>query len=378
MPSITDLSKKYLASPKLGSQIWGATLKRWRLLVLLILCLLPLVIPCAAQAITNPWYRLLELTCLTVFAILTISVCQTLTNIFNLVKKEVGITWCQIFIFVAIGIWIVGFIFIFHIQKEQKSIVAIGVIGSLLTWIFQDKVKGVVAFIHLRMHHLLNIGDWIKVPKYDVDGEVKRVTLTTVTVYNWDTTTSTIPISALYSEHFMNLQNMMVGKTYGRQMLKTFVLDTSWFRLVSKEELKGIKEKIKANEGSMDEKYRDFIKQNLSSDEIQEGVLNAQLFRLYTFHWLMNHPHISQQPRLIVRWMEQEGNGMPLQIYVFITDSNLQAFEWQQSQIIEHIIESLDWFGLRLFQSPSAYDASNNNIYLASQPANYIKEIRHE
>ena len=95
---------------------------------------------------------------------------------------------------------------------------------------------------------------------------------------------------------------------------------------------------------------------------------------MYLYHWLMNHPHISQQPRLVVRWLEQVDSGLPLQVYAFIIDSNLSSFEWQQSQIIEHIIESLDWFGLRLYQNPSAYDAGNCNVFMTDKPANYRKE----
>ena len=89
----------------------------------------------------------------------------------------------------------------------------------------------------------------------------------------------------------------------------------------------------------------------------------------------MNHKHISQQPRLIVRWMDQKDSGMPLQVYAFIVDSNIAAFEWQQSQIIEHIIKSMGWFGLRLYQSPSAFDVSNSNIYLAKESATYYQKI---
>jgi len=38
---------------------------------------------------------------------------------------------------------------------------------------------------------------------------------------------------------------------------------------------------------------------------------------------------------------------------------------------MEHIVESMGWFGLRLYQSPSAYDAGNSNIYIAKAPADY-------
>ena len=66
---------------------------------------------------------------------------------------------------------------------------------------------------------------------------------------------------------------------------------------------------------------------------------------------------------------------MELQVYAFIVDSSLAAYEWEQSKIIEHIIKSLNWFGLRLYQSPSAYDVSNSNVYLSKEPADYIKEM---
>ena len=76
----------------------------------------------------------------------------------------------------------------------------------------------------------------------------------------------------------------------------------------------------------------------------------------------MNHSHVSHEPRLIVRWLEQVPEGMPLQIYAFLTDSSLAPFEWQQSQIIEHIIEALAWFNLKLYQRVSGYDASNVSL----------------
>lgn len=73
--------------------------------------------------------------------------------------------------------------------------------------------------------------------------------------------------------------------------------------------------------------------------------------------------------------MDHKEGGMELQVYAFIVDSSLAAFEWEQSKIIEHIIKSLDWFGLRFYQSPSAYDVSNSNVYLAKEPADYIKKM---
>ena len=379
MNILNKLSKKNLASERLWRQIFGA-LVQWqsKLLWAFVLLIAPVSIGLALIIPPGDWIHGLEFLCLNLVILLTFKTCRRLIDVFNLRKEYTRVTWSYITILVGIGLWIIGFVLIFNIKDNPRVATAIGVVGTLLSWIFQDKIKGVVAFLHLRSHNLLKIGDWLMVDKLGVDGEVQQMTLTSVTVYNWDTTTSTIPISALQTEHFRNLQNMMEGRTYGRRMLKTFVLDTGWFRVLSREEIEKLKERIQSgketNTASNDE-IRDFLSKNLSLDEINEGVTNAQLFRLYIYHWLMNHKHISQHPRLIVRWMDHKEGGMELQVYAFIVDSSLAAFEWEQSQIIEHIIKSLDWFGLRLYQSPSAYDVSNSNVYLAKEPADYIKKM---
>lgn len=360
------LSKKWLSSDSGFTQVLGAMILKGRwgltllLLVMVALSLLSLhnwqnaaflsasscltsIYGFISTALRSSWYWLVLLTLL---MILVIVVCNTMTNIYSLRKNETGITWCQIMILIFVGIWLIGLLCIIKIQKESGYFIIFGVLGTLMTWIFQDTIKGVVAFVHLRLNHLLYIDDWIQVPKLNVDGEVKRITLTTVTLYNWDTTTSSIPTSVLHNDHFINLQRMTDGKTYGRQMLKTFILDTGGFHPLTAAEIESLKQ-------------REEIKAYLLDEDFKVGELNAHLFRLYVFHWLMNHPYVSQEPRLVVRWLEQKETGLPLQIYGFIMEGGVLAYEWQQSQIIEHIVEALDWFGLQLYQRPSSHDVSN-------------------
>ena len=360
------LSKKWLSSDRGCTQVMGAMILKGRwgltllLLVMIALSLLSLhnwqnaaflsasscltsIYGFISTALRSSWYWLVFLTLL---MFLVIGVCNTMTNIYSLRKNETGITWCQIMILIFVGIWLIGLLCIIKIQKESGYFIIFGVLGTLMTWIFQDTIKGVVAFVHLRLNHLLYIDDWIQVPKLNVDGEVKRITLTTVTLYNWDTTTSSIPTSVLHNDHFINLQRMTDGKTYGRQMLKTFILDTGGFHPLTAEEIESLKQKKE-------------VKAYLLDEDFKVGELNAHLFRLYVFHWLMNHPYVSQEPRLVVRWLEQKETGLPLQIYGFIMEGGVLAYEWQQSQIIEHIVEALDWFGLQLYQRPSSHDVSN-------------------
>ena len=293
----------------------------------------------------SPWLRLLTLT---TFVCLVWGVCGDLTNIFSLRKQEGGITWCQILILFAIGIWIAGVVWIFPIHKSSSSTIVFGVIGGLMTMVFQDKIKGVVTFIHLRTHHLLNIGDWIRVPKYSIDGEVRKVTLTTVTIYNWDTTTSNIPISTLHSDHFINVQHMASGKTYGWRIDKTFLVATESVHALSKEEAEMLKSKEFNNKHN--------ILAYLPEDEIKEGALNARLYRIYLHHYLMSQPDVSQMPRLLVQWLDQQKEGVQLHLYVFIITNNLDDFDWHQSLLVEYVMQSIEWFGLRLYQLPMSLD----------------------
>ena len=368
----SKLSKKCLASECLLGQIIGALTKRWWLVILLFIVvaatLYYFVIAnidwnnftfyTILHWIANYKHHLqifLEFIISVASLYLTIFVCNTLTEIFSLRKKETKITWCQICILFAIGLWIVSILFIFNITDKTVNTAAFGIVSSILAWIFQDTIRGVVAFIHLRLNHLLQIDDWIKVPKYDVDGKVTRVTLTNVTIYNWDTTTSTIPTSVLLSDHFINMQKMADGKTYGRKMSNSFILDIGSFYALSKKDT----DKLKTNNR---------ITKYLPENDICKDMTNAQLYRLYIYHWLLENTHISQQPFLMVSWQKHTESGMTLKMNAFIIDSDAAAFEWQQSLIIEHVIQSLKWFGLRLYQSPSSYDTSSSTIYISDKP----------
>ena len=131
-------------------------------------------------------------------------------------------------------------------------------------------------------------------------------------------------------------------------MDRTFVVATGGIRPLTEKEVEGL----------LPENDSHGISQFLPKEDLHPGVLNAHLFRIYLYHWLMSHPHISQKPRLLVRWMDQQEGGLPLQVHAFILDTALASFEWQQSQIMEHIIESIGWFGLELFQEPSVNDVA--------------------
>lgn len=283
-----------------------------------------------------------------------------LNKLYSLRKQETRITVSQIILLVIFGICLTSIVFALGIKKDDNSFIIISTFGAVLGWIFQDTIKSVAAFFYLRANGLLKIGDWIEVKSHGINGIVRSITLTTVQIENWDTTTSAFPVYILHAEHFKNNQRMLDGKTHGRQMARTFIIDTGWIHPLSDEETC-------------------YLRNNLDTDicfkqsAIKKGELNIHAFRRYLYHWLMQNTHVCQQPRLFVTWKEQTKEGLPLHINIFINETKWEAFEWHQSEITEHVIQSLGMFNLQLYQSPSGYDASNSNIHLTETEANYRK-----
>lgn len=312
--------------------------------------------------------------CICVFIFFEIVwIVRKLTPIFSIRRKEIRITVSQICILVAFGLCILSIILILKNDyvinlEDKKYMLVLAALGTLLTWIFQDTIKSVVAFLYVRLNGMIHIGDWIKVDSKDIDGMVKSITLTMVTIENWDTTETSFPTYFLHSGSFTNLQCMLKGKTHGRRMLVTFTIDSGWIQPVTVEEAQAISKKLDAEEYFRESAFVNAVKE---AEIAGTQIMNIHLFRLYIFHWLMNHKKVCRLPRLVVRYLQPSENGLPLQIYAYLTDISLEPFEWTQSSIIEHILESMKWFNLRIYQSASAFDVSNSNIYLTSQTAKY-------
>ena len=362
MGSVYDY-RGQLSSTKCHRLIWGALLK-----TKCERCMIPASL--ASVLIAYVFWRLgyifvskiLIVTLMTLFLWGAWYVTKTLNRIFSMRRQETYITWSQISLLAVFGLWIVVIVCCLNLQNNNPTDTAIiTVFGAVLGWIFQDTIKSVAAFFYLRANGLLQIGDLIAVPAKGIEGFVRTISLTTVTVENWDTTTSAFPTFILHADHFKNSQRMLEGKTLGRLMKKTFIIDSGWVHPLTDNDIKRLRRALD-------------VENFFFEKEVKCYKINIEVFRLYIYHWLMNNPNVSQQPRLIVRWLEQTSEGLPLQLLVYLTDTMLDAFEWQQSQIMEHVIKAMGWFDLQLYQSPSGYDASNSNIYLTQQTADYRKK----
>ncbi len=255
----------------------------------------------------------------------------------------------QTLILLAIGAFIIYAIV--HFGITEKTFLPFGFCAAVLGLIFNDSIRGVVAFFHLWGNNLLHIGDWIEVPGSNIDGIVLDITLVSVSVQNWDGTISSVAISLLQNGAFKNNQNMLDGKTSGRQMRRSFMIDARSIRVLDKGEVEVLKERLAklGDDGISFSQY----------NENDASALNIHLFRLYLRHWLMNHPEVTRYPRLVVRLMEPTPEGIPLQVYTYIIKRSIMPYELVQSSIMEHIFLVMDWFHLNLFQKPSGEDITH-------------------
>jgi miniconductance mechanosensitive channel len=85
-------------------------------------------------------------------------------------------------------------------------------------------------------------------------------------------------------------------------------------------------------------------------------MTNVGTFRAYVDAYLRNHPQIHKDMTFLVRQLAPGEHGLPLEIYVFTTDTRWANYEAIQANIFDHLLAALPEFGLRVYQSPSGAD----------------------
>ncbi|GAB4319319.1 MAG: mechanosensitive ion channel [Bacteroidales bacterium] len=259
-------------------------------------------------------------------------------------------------------VYIVGIIVIAAHLFNQNPLGLLGGLGAfsaVLLLVFKDPILGFVAGIQLSANNMLQVGDWITMPKYDADGTVIDVALTTVKVQNWDKTISTIPTYSLISESFKNWRGM--EESGGRRIKRSILIDMKSVRFCTPEMLDKYR-KIKAIRQYIDEKEEEIARYN-KEHQIDDSVLvngrrqtNLGVFRAYLKNYLKNHPAVHDGMTFLVRQLQPTEKGLPMEIYIFSRIQEWAEYENIQADIFDHILAVVPEFGLRVYQLPSGDD----------------------
>jgi miniconductance mechanosensitive channel len=270
------------------------------------------------------------------------------------IKGYVQVVKIFIYIFGA------GFVLSILLQKDLTTFFAgLGAMAAVLMLIFKDSILGLVAGVQLSANDMVRLGDWIQMDSRTADGTVIDISLNTVKVQNWDRTISTIPTYALVTESFTNWRGM--EESGGRRIKRSINIDMNSIHFLSRDEIEKfkkiqiIRDYIEQRELEVEQYNRDH---NVDDTMPVNGrrITNIGTFRKYIEEYLKRHPKIHQEMTFLVRHLQPNEKGLPVEIYVFCNDNRWAWYEAVQADIFDHILAIIPQFGLRIYQSPSGND----------------------
>ena len=261
---------------------------------------------------------------------------------------------------IMIVLWMMGFTAIisklFEIQIRDL-LTTFGAISAIILLIFRDTILGFVASIQVSVNDMVRIGDWITMDKFGADGDVIEINLATVKVRNFDNTTTTIPTYSLISDSFRNWRGMLNAD--GRRIKRHILIKSSSIRFIKDEELEELK-KIQLIKTYIEKKQADINKYNSQYNVDKSLSVNGRnltnfgLFRKYLTNYLENYPSLNKDMILLCRHLQPTAQGIPLEIYAFTSDKRFENYEYIMSDIFDHILASVVYFDLQIFEMPSS------------------------
>jgi miniconductance mechanosensitive channel len=265
--------------------------------------------------------------------------------------------------------FIIGFILIIAILIGRSPIYILGGFGAataVLVLLFKDAILGFAASVQMSVADLVRMGDWITVEKYNSDGEVIEINLTSVKVKNWDMTVSIIPSYALIQDSFKNWRGMQVSG--GRRIKRHIHVKISSIRFVDESlyqrllQVELIRPYLEQRQGEIND-YN--AKNKVDKSQLINGrqMTNIGVFRVYAEAYLAANPDINTEMTFMVRHLQSSDSGLPLEIYGFTYQKKWEQYEKVMADIFDHLLAAIKAFDLEVFEAPTGSD------YQAGGPA---------
>lgn len=261
-----------------------------------------------------------------------------------------------------ITIYIIGSIIILSFLLNKSPLYFFSGLGAMtvvLLLIFRDTILGFVASIQLSANDMVQVGDWISMPKYGADGDVIEMKLTTIKIQNWDKTVTTIPTYAFISESFKNWRGM--SESGGRRIKRSLNIKISEIKFCSVEMLERFK-KFQLIKDYIEEKSNDIEEYNKENKIDKSYLINGRhltnigVFREYAEAYVKNNADINLNMTCMVRQLLPTEKGLPIEIYTFSNSQEWVRYEGIMSDIFDHLIAAVPEFDLEVFQNPTGTD----------------------
>lgn len=240
-------------------------------------------------------------------------------------------TFCGVLKIAIIFVAVIVMVAVAINRSPLTLFAGLGATSAILMLVFKDTISGLVAGIRLTSNDMLQKGDWITVPKADINGVVEDITLTTVKVRNFDRTILTITPQALVDGSFQNWRGMQTGD--GRRVARRVFFDFRHIAIADS----ALKERLAAAG-------------YLKAVEMRGESTNMTLFRRYVERYLAGHKDVNSDMLFMVRQLEATDAGLPLEFYFFLKQKEWKPYEHQLAAIMEHIYAVCADFGLKVYQ----------------------------
>ena len=259
-------------------------------------------------------------------------------------------------------LWAVCAVLVVSIMMDRSPLLmlsGLGALSAVLLLVFKDTLLSLVASTQMSNYDMLRLGDWIEMPQAGADGFVIDMALHTVKVQNWDKTVTTIPTYKLFSESFRNWRHMF--ESGGRRIKRTMRIDASTVRFLTESEISELRRYALIRD-YLDGKQVELEESNRQLGELttvpanRRRLTNIGTFRAYAGAYIERHPEIRHDMLMIVRMMEPQSEGIPIEVYCFTNNTAWAEYERIQGDIFDHLLSILPEFWLRLYQAPAGSD----------------------
>ncbi|MFW7341334.1 mechanosensitive ion channel family protein [Pollutimonas sp. H1-120] len=258
--------------------------------------------------------------------------------------------------------WAICLILVVSILADRSPLLmlsGLGALSAVLLLVFKDTLLSLVASTQMTSNDMLRIGDWIEMPQAGADGFVIDIALHTVKVQNWDKTVTTVPTYKLFSESYRNWRYMF--ESGGRRIKRTLRIDASTVRFLREDEIASLR-RFALLRDYLDGKQQELDESNRALGPLAdlEGnrrrLTNLGTFRAYALAYLRQQRELHQDMLMIVRMMEPDSQGIPIEVYCFANNTAWVEYERIQGNIFDHLLAILPELSLRLYQAPSGAD----------------------
>lgn len=235
----------------------------------------------------------------------------------------------------------------------------IGAIAAVLLLVFKDSILGFVASVQLSANDMVHVGDWVTVPKFDADGDVLEINLTSIKIQNFDKTITTIPTYAFVADSFTNWRGM--EQSAGRRIKRAVHIQISSIKFCTPEMIERFR-KINLVKDYIAERQTEIEAYNHDNDVDTTVLVNGRkltnigVFQVYLENYLRTSPSINQEMTIMIRQLAATPEGLPIEIYAFSKIKEWVQYEAVMADLFDHVFASASAFDLTLFENPSGAD----------------------